>query len=215
MKVSCPVAFTAGAIMALVLGSGTAVAATGGKFILGKSNSATSTTVLTNTRGTALQLNSKAGTPALKVSNATKVPNLNADRLDGLDSAALALAAGQTNTVDGETFPIDFEPDGTFDVVVSVATCPSGTRLTGGGGDDLTSDGVLFSNSPLDKTTWFVGSTTTDMSATEDDVLAYAVCYNPRGSVPGGSFRVSATEAAETRANAIELLKERLAPKFD
>lgn len=215
MKVSRPTAFTAGAIVALVLGSGTAVAATGGKFILGKSNSATTTTVLTNTRGTALQLNSKAGTPALKVSNATKVPNLNADRLDGLDSGALALASGQTNTVQGMTFSIDVDEDGAGDVIVSVAVCPTGTRLTGGGGDDFTSDGNLFSNSPLDKTTWFVGSTTTNLAATEEDVLAYAVCYNPRGSVPGGSFRVSAAEAAKTQAHAIDLLKERLAPKFD
>ena len=98
--------------------------------------------------------------------------------------------------------------------VVSAATCPTGTRLTGGGGDDFTSDGVLFSNAPLDKTSWFVGSTTTNMSATEDDVLAYAVCYNPRGGVPGGSFRVSPTESAKAQSHAMDLLKERRARKF-
>lgn len=210
MKISRPIAFTTGAVMALVLGSGTAFAATGGKFILGKSNAATTTTALKNNNGTALQLTSKAGTPSLKVSNATRVPNLNADRLDGLDSSALALAAGQTNTVEGFTIPIDANDDGTSDFLAGIATCPAGTKLTGGGGDDYTSDGSLFINSPLNKQTWMVASSTADLNATSD-VVAYAVCYNPRGGISGGSFR---SAPATPGAKALEIAKTRLASKL-
>src|SRR6516162_6916730 len=53
---------------------GTAVAATGGTFILGKANTATSVSSLTNTKGTALSLSSTSTTPALKVSNSVQVP---------------------------------------------------------------------------------------------------------------------------------------------
>lgn len=83
-----PVAALAVAI-ALVGGTGIATAATGGTFVLGRSNSATTKTRLTNTAGTALGLTSKAGTPPLTVSNSTKVSRLNADYVDGVDSAAL------------------------------------------------------------------------------------------------------------------------------
>jgi len=70
-------------------GTGTAYAANGGTFRLGQSNSATATTKLTNTKGTALKVISKAGTPPISVgSNSTKVPYLNADKLDGKDSSA-------------------------------------------------------------------------------------------------------------------------------
>ncbi|MFJ9315330.1 hypothetical protein ACIRN4_14155 [Pimelobacter simplex] len=212
MKISRPVAFAAGALMALVLGSGTAVAATGGKFILGKTNTAAATTVLKNSKGTAIQFTSKPGTPSFKVSNSTKVPGLNADLLDGSDSSAFALTSGQTNTVLGLTFPLDVDDDGLDDLLVSIATCPAGTKLTGGGGDDYTNDGSLFANSPVDRQSWFVSSTTTDLSAT-DDVVSYAVCYNPRGGVPGGTFRREAP--AKPGASAREVVKERLAKKVD
>ena len=84
----------------------TAFAATGGNFILGKSNSASSTTGLsagvgggpafkvTNTgAGTAANFTAPSGQPPLKVSNAVKVPSLNADLLDGKDSTTF-LGAG-------------------------------------------------------------------------------------------------------------------------
>jgi hypothetical protein len=82
---------------------GTTYAATGGNFILGQSNSASSTTSLTRTganAGKGLQVNNTstgAGATALglsvasghtpfTVNSGTKVANLNADKLDGLDS---------------------------------------------------------------------------------------------------------------------------------
>jgi len=80
------------AVVALVLGGvGGATAATGGSFLLGKGNAAGQTTTLTNTgAGPALSLKTKSSTtPPLAVSNTTRVPNLNADLLDGLQGASL------------------------------------------------------------------------------------------------------------------------------
>jgi hypothetical protein len=90
------------ALLAVFLNlSGLAYAATGGNFILGKSNSAGATTSLSATpkSGSALSVtDATSGLPAaaFKVTSAapftvnsqTKVANLNADLLDGLDSSA-------------------------------------------------------------------------------------------------------------------------------
>jgi hypothetical protein len=80
---------------------GTTYAATGGNFILGNPNSASSTTSLsapvagkglqvTNTStgagATALGLNVASGHSPFTVNSGTKVANLNADKLDGIDS---------------------------------------------------------------------------------------------------------------------------------
>src|SRR5436190_8214505 len=89
----------------LVLAGGTTLAATGGNFILGQSNSASSTTSLTRTGAnagkglqvtntstaagaTALGLNVASGHAPFTVNSGTKVTNLNADKLDGIDSSA-------------------------------------------------------------------------------------------------------------------------------
>jgi hypothetical protein len=74
--------------------SGGAYAATGGTFILGRSNTASSLTGLTNSNGIALSLKSAAGWRPFSVNgNRVKVPDLNADLVDGLDSTELR---GQT-----------------------------------------------------------------------------------------------------------------------
>jgi len=214
MQVSRPAAFGIGVLTALVLGSGTAYAATGGKFILGHANTATKVTKLTNHHGTALSLTSRSGTPSLKVSSSSKVTRLNADRLDGRDSTAFALASGQTNTITRTGVPIDVDDDGYADDLVALATCPAGTRLTGGGGDDYTSDGTLFIDSPLNRTTWMVASTSSDVSAGNgENLVAYAQCYNPRGSVHGGSYRI-APRAVAPRVDGLGLAKDRLARKL-
>jgi hypothetical protein len=83
---------------------GTTYAATGGNFILGQPNSASSTTSLTRTGAntakglqvtntstgagaTALGLNVASGHAPFTVNSGTKVTNLNADKLDGIDSS--------------------------------------------------------------------------------------------------------------------------------
>jgi len=87
----------------LVLG-GTTYAATGGSSILGQPNTASSKTVLsapisdkalslantsTNPGATALGLNVARGHAPFTVNSDTKVPKLNADKLDGRDSGVL------------------------------------------------------------------------------------------------------------------------------
>jgi hypothetical protein len=85
----------------LVLG-GTTYAATGGKFILGQPNTASSKSTLsapiadkaltvtnnsTKAGATALGLNVASGHPPFRVNSPTKVANLNADQVDGLDGS--------------------------------------------------------------------------------------------------------------------------------
>jgi hypothetical protein len=72
---------------------GTAVAATGGSFILGKSNSADAVSTLTNSTGPALSLRAPSGSAPLRVNRTVKVANLNADLLDGRDSSAFVSKA--------------------------------------------------------------------------------------------------------------------------
>ena len=76
---------------------GTAVAATGGNFILGKSNTATSVTSLQNTKGTALSLSATSTKPPLTVSNNVQVPNLNASELGGNAPNAYMFGTGQVS----------------------------------------------------------------------------------------------------------------------
>ena len=92
-------------ILAFIVLGGMSYAATGGNFILGQSNSASSTTSLTRTGAntgkglqvtnnsttagaTALGLNVASGHAPFTVNSGTKVANLNADKLDGLDSTS-------------------------------------------------------------------------------------------------------------------------------
>jgi hypothetical protein len=85
------------AYMALFMAmSGTAVAATGGTFILGKANSADSVSTLSSSVGSALSLRSPAGSAPLQVNRTVKVARLNADLLDGIDSTGL-VQVGKTN----------------------------------------------------------------------------------------------------------------------
>jgi hypothetical protein len=75
-----------------VAASGTAYAATGGTFILGRANTAGAVSSLKNSAGTALSLTSKAGTPPLAVGNTVQVPNLNASEVGGKTAADLGAA---------------------------------------------------------------------------------------------------------------------------
>jgi hypothetical protein len=91
-----PAPATVISLIALVFAmSGTAYAATGGDFILGKANTATKVTSLTNKKGTALSLSASPATPPLTVSNSVQVPSLNASELGG-DTASAFLPANGT-----------------------------------------------------------------------------------------------------------------------
>ena len=130
-------AFIAGAVVAVVLGTGTAYAANGGVFRLGRSNSATSATTLTNSNGTALKLNSKAGQPSLQVNRNAKVPSLNSDLLDGIDSASFARVTTVGSIVGTGFVDNGGTSDPADDAVIAVAECPAGSQVVGGGGAEL------------------------------------------------------------------------------
>jgi hypothetical protein len=184
--------------------SGTAVAATGNAFVLGRANNASTTTYLSNSGGTALAVGSKAGTPPLAVSNSVKVPRLNVDLVDGMDSSAFARTAGRTANLSAEGQPVDLDGDAVNDVLLAIATCPVGSVLTGGGNDNVSS-GVTFVDSPsADNRSWSVASTFNAATDTGSDLVAYAVCYSPTGAVSmmASPRRVSASTWAETVAKA-------------
>src|SRR5262245_43743199 len=159
------------ATLALFLAhGGTAYAATGGSFLLGRSNAASLTTTLTNTGASpALTLRPRAGFPPLSTSSAVKSPNLNADLVDGVDSTQIARVSGSTGFIVGDS------PNGD-----ATATCPAGTKLTGGGGIAAGPTNLLFVSAPDPTTpaTWEAAADPTD-----EEVIAIAVCYNPKGAV--------------------------------
>jgi hypothetical protein len=106
-----------------VAATGTATAATGGSFLLGKSNAANHATALTNTgSGPALQLKThKATTPPLSVGgNSTKVAGLNADKLDGFTSAQFQRKVSLVDTCTA---------DGSINFVHSNGTVRCGPRV--------------------------------------------------------------------------------------
>jgi hypothetical protein len=97
-----------GALILVIVTAGTAIAASpGSAFRLGVLNTINALTRLTGARsgpmlritnngtGTALQLIVKPGVPPLITNSATKVTNLNADSVDGLDSSAFLGIGGK------------------------------------------------------------------------------------------------------------------------
>lgn len=187
----------------LVLGSGTAVAATGGTFILGRANGASTETNLKNTgAGATLSLSAaRAGQVPLAVSaGAGKATNLNADRIDGLDGGALALAAGRVGQLSAQSRFIDLDDDGQLDPVLEAyAACPAGSKVTGGGFAVFTSFGAVINRA--DGNGWLV-ITLADADSDETDLLAHAQCYNPRGAVSGASAQFLRSGSASSLTDA-------------
>lgn len=184
-----------GALGASLVG-GAAYAVNGGYLKIGTTNTGTLPTTLTNSSGIPLSLNAKTGQPPIKTNSATKVTNLNADKIDGVDSTSLALAAGKVAYVHASSFAvIDYNGDTTDDAVVTWAVCPKGSKLTGGGYDIAPGTEVL-SSSPFSDNSWNVVT-----NGTSSEVLdVYAMCYNPRGSVTGGTSVSGAPATAPSKA---------------
>jgi hypothetical protein len=202
-------AFAAGAIFAVLIAGTGAVAATGGKFILGRSNTANTTSTLTSTKGAALSLKAKG--PALKVNNGSKIADLNADKLDGLSSAAFARTTGKTGAFDftGDTY--DLDNNGIPDAVIAYATCPAGTQMTGGGMVDQTSTGIVVLSAPDLQESWAVGVLITEGSGdTGSDVIASVVCYSPTGAHLSGSYRSHSARRVPSGSTVLATLRAKL-----
>ncbi|MDT4911005.1 MAG: hypothetical protein QOC66_133 [Pseudonocardiales bacterium] len=201
-----PVGFIVGFVAAIVVTGGgvAAYAANGGSVLIGRSNYGTAVTTLTNTAGTPLRL--QAGStayPPFSVNSPKMVTSLNSDMLGnwhGISYAFSAMAHTGNITADSDWAPNDVTgvPDPTTHTLIAVATCPSGTKLTGGGYDNYTT-GVTFINS-ADTNSWVVISDANpDATPTPDaptDLTAYAVCYNPRGAVSGAQTNARTAKPA-------------------
>ena len=200
MNIRTAPAFAAGAIVALVLGTGTAYAANGGHFVLGRDNNESSAASLNNSNGTALILRSKSGTPSLVVNRTTKVPNLNSDMVDGLSSSQLArnVTVG-TATATGEVFDND-TTDTSDDFVGAVAVCPGTSQVMGGGADDQTEDGVLLASFPDGSDAWLAVSSATPTEDNAAAFTAYARCWNPLANVTDSETNRQAQRALSPSA---------------
>jgi hypothetical protein len=110
---------------------GVGVAATGGNFILGQSNSADAPSVLTGNAGTNPQLRIdaagggpalsavvRAGVPPFKVNSSAKVAGLNADLVDGIDSSDLLIGLRGVTSSNQVSLPND---QATFTTIASTS----------------------------------------------------------------------------------------------
>lgn len=113
LRSTVPALALAGLLVLAVNPAGVSAAAK--NLVLGRSNSESRTTTLTNTgKGPALSLRAKPGKAALKVSSTAKVARLNADLVDGVDASALGTSAtvytmplGAPTTSIGYLIPLD------------------------------------------------------------------------------------------------------------
>jgi hypothetical protein len=220
-----PFGFIAGFVAAIVLTGGgvAAYAANGGSLLIGRSNTGSTITTLTNTRGTPLSLRASSSSYAPFLVNSSKVvANLNADKLDGLSSANYVQRTGAAAASTGNIFGVSAwapsdpndptsPPDPTTDTIISVADCPTGTKLTGGGSYDGTDTGITYGSFP-DANSWVVITLVDSVHGTGDvpvNVESYAVCYNPRGLVTGGqpNARVAAAEVSLSPASRTKLAR--------
>jgi hypothetical protein len=185
MRARSAALFAIGAVSGLML-AGVGHAADGSSFLLGRVNTASRITTLSNPSGSTLSLLSNADSPPLRVNSHAKVAHLNADLLDGRDSSAFALTGGRTGVIVGNTS----DDDG----LATTAACPAGTFATGGGGyatgprDYLDYSGPAHDDAGLIvPNSWLV--------VADGDATAWVVCYNPRGAVPGAASHISAVTA--------------------
>jgi hypothetical protein len=171
---------------------GTAVAATGGNFILGKANTATSVSSLTNTKGTALSLSSTSTTPPLKVSNSVQVPNLNASELDGQTSSAFLPATGTAaNSSELGGLPASSYGDRWFAVVAASGGLLVGNGISSTQHDATGSYDVRFTGSIANTNNcavfvqlmsgigWATAGPSTEGFLTEFDVHVFNTAGNP------------------------------------
>lgn len=165
-------------ILAVVLGvASAAFGADGGNFKLGRSNLASAVSTLTKSGpGPALSLVVGSG-PPLAVNSPQKVANLNADSLDGLDSAQIG--------VNGLKTVQSFSAENSDSNKKVEAHCPSGKVVVGTGGDILSGKTGSFPNQQTDVVIdqVFPGGTAVFVTAYEEtptsaswSVAAFAVC---------------------------------------
>jgi hypothetical protein len=173
---------------------GTAYAANGGSFLLGRSNAASASTSLSDSGSSpVLKLLAKSGQPPIATNSNKKVGNLNADLLDGVSAEKFAQTKGRTGIIVGDV--------GDTDGLEETARCPAGTIMTGGGGFAY-GDGehLAYSGPDIDGDTLVVIPNSW-LAFGDISTVAFATCYNPVGSVPGAFTGFAAASASAARPN--------------
>lgn len=201
-KLIKPVAVIIGVV---VFTGGAAYGATGGNFILGRYNAASTQTLLTNSgAGPVLALSTKSGQPPLAVSaHAGKATNLNADKLDGMDSSQFARKSDiqqPTSTsfsrVRAESRFVDIDNDGALDpVLMAYAACPSGTQVSGGGVEVYTDYGLVLS---VPQENGWVTATLAAAGEDETDLVSVAMCASS-GQSTGGWVKSDSNQQIDPR----------------
>jgi hypothetical protein len=193
-RLSTPAALAAGALVAVVLTPGSAVAAAAKSVLLGRSNTATTTTSLSNSKGTPLALTAGRGQAPLKVNSSRTVTNLSADRLDGLSSGSFLRSTGKAvdaDKLDGLNSTSFARTSGKTGVVVAAdvdqaAYCPAGTVLTGGGGLGMGSMTLFYSGPEMKADGTFAPNSWMAIDPM-GGAVSWAVCYSPSGAAIKGA----------------------------
>jgi hypothetical protein len=115
---------TVAVALSLIIGAaGFADAATGGTFILGRSNAEQATATLSDSKGTPLLLQAPAGKAPLAVNRSVQVRNLNAEYVGGKTAAQLESNGGAGMTITNEGIPLSPQQI----QIVSTGPLPAGT----------------------------------------------------------------------------------------
>jgi hypothetical protein len=115
---------TVAVTVALIIGAaGFADAATGGNFLLGRTNTDNATSVLTNTTGVPLSLNASTGKAPLSVNSATQVNRLNAQYVGGDSASQLRSTGGVGITAAAADIPLT----ASYVAVAATGPLPAGT----------------------------------------------------------------------------------------
>jgi hypothetical protein len=164
---------TVAVTLALIIGAaGIADAATGGSFILGKSNTENTTATLWDSKGTPLLLQAPAGKAPLAVNRSIQVNNLNAQYVDGKTAAQLQSNGGAGITITNAGRPMS--PDQIE--IASTGPLPAGTYAV---------SATAFMDALGDQALCYISD------ATDGDDPATALSY-------GGGTSAGFVQAAET-----------------
>jgi hypothetical protein len=115
---------TVAVTLALIIGAaGFADAATGGNFLLGKSNTESSTAVMSDSTGIPLSLDAPSGKAPLSVNSTTQVNRLNAQYVGGDSASQLRATGGEGLTQGASSIPLT----ATYAPIVSTGHLQAGT----------------------------------------------------------------------------------------
>ncbi|WP_370248522.1 hypothetical protein [Nocardioides sp.] len=169
------VCFVAGAACATLM-TGTAMAA-GATFLLGKANTAPTTSTLTSKKGPALAL--KATGPVLSVGNSDVIAKLNADLLDGRSVSDFATREDfAISSYSGDGYTYDADNNGVADEIGAFVSCPPGSSLVDGGFEDKTGSHLTYAGPGLgfDNDGWLILSAADPTPANADKLKAFVLC---------------------------------------